>query len=86
MTASIIYAFVEYPVAVEYKIAFGALFIFLAFCWLGWGALAIKVNRHHKQSLRFRWYTKMGMLESGYILETKHAKRYWKNLIGEFLK
>jgi len=86
IAASIIYAFVEYSVAVEYKIAFGALFIFLAFCYLGWGALAIKVNRHHKRSQRLGWYNKMGLLESGYFVETKHAIRYWRNLMNELLK
>lgn len=82
VVASIIYAFVEYPMAVEYSIAFGVLFIFLASCYLGWGALAIKVDRHHKRSRRLSWYNKMGMLESGYFVEPKHAIKYWRNLVN----
>lgn len=86
VTVSIIYAFVEYSISIQYKIIFRVLFIFLIFCWMMWEIFTIKATKHYKQSRQFRWYIKMGMLESGYFLDTKYAKRYWKNLIGEFLR
>ncbi|KKK78356.1 hypothetical protein LCGC14_2844370 [marine sediment metagenome] len=67
-----------------------ALFIvslaFLSISWLVWGVKKVKAIRLYRQDVRFRWYTKMGLLESGYIMEPRYAKRYWRNLIGEFLK
>jgi len=79
---SIIYAFVVYSIAIEYKIAIGVSFMVLAFCWIVWGALEIKVSRHHKRSQRLSWYNKMGMLESGYFVEPEHAIKYWRNLVN----
>ncbi|KKN05932.1 hypothetical protein LCGC14_1082610 [marine sediment metagenome] len=83
LTAAVIYTTIWNPIL---NGIIGFVLIFFAIFWLVWGILEIKVKRHYKQLQRFRWYNKMGLLESGYILEPKYATKYWRNLISEFLK
>ncbi len=87
VTVATIYAFIWYPVSsIQFEIAFGVTLLFFLFCWSMWGMQEIKFRRWYKARRRFQWYTKMGMLESGYILEPRHAKLYWRNLMSEFSK
>lgn len=86
VAASIIYPIIWYPTLMPYKIFFIALLTFLSLCWLAWGFYQIRFRKWYKQSRRFRWYNKMGLLESAYILEPEHTTRYWRNLIGDILK
>ena len=53
---------------------------------LMWGSEKLRSRRWHKQYNRFSWYNQMGLLESGYILEPKHATKYWRNLMNGILK
>lgn len=87
VTIATIYAFfMWYPVSIHFEIVFGVTLLFFLICWSMWGMQEIKFRRWYKARKRFQWYTKMGMLESGYILEPRHAKLYWRNLMSELLK
>ena len=86
VAVSMIYVIVWYPMSIQIKWVFGIFLLFLAFCWIVWGTHEIRFRRWYKQSLRFDWYNKMGLLESAWILEPERAIKYWKNIMGGVFK
>lgn len=86
LVASMVYAIVWYPTSIQIKWVFGILLLFLAFCWSARGIHEIKFRKWYKQSLRFNWYNKVGLLESACILEPERATKYWKNIMGGIFK
>jgi len=70
-------------------VAWTITILLVAFFVSRWVIYAIQIvisRRWHKHYERFRWYTDIGLVESGCILEPKHSNEYWLKLLKGILK